>query len=323
LLWIEHVDGVPFRKLGDENQLSGKQTFLRVGREINRLPENYQLTQDLCDPKRFSGILIVDGKYVAVRPFEKKIPFIWGMDYLTHDIPYGDLYPAEDEASFSQFFQKLYDLGYNIKIVVADDRDGLKQALNKVFPYAKLQLCHNHYLENIRRDLKLRSDKTKKYERFFNSLKLHVFTEGTDEQKITQGLMHVFYKRTEGKRRLQNIVTTIKHRQTDLFNYLKVPGCPNTTNIIESYNSHLQGRLETIKGFQSFESARKWLNAYVIRRRTKKLTDCKGKFRPLNKHCSLEFTIKKQAQWPDVLKTLGISEINYFDFSENSQQIAD
>lgn len=323
MLWIEHVDGVPFRKLGDENQLSGKQTFLRVGREINRLPENYQLTQDLCDPKRFSGILIVDGKYVAVRPFEKKIPFIWGMDYLTHDIPYGDLYPAEDEASFSQFFQKLYDLGYNIKIVVADDRDGLKQALNKVFPYAKLQLCHNHYLENIRRDLKLRSDKTKKYERFFNSLKLHVFTEGTDEQKITQGLMHVFYKRTEGKRRLQNIVTTIKHRQTDLFNYLKVPGCPNTTNIIESYNSHLQGRLETIKGFQSFESARKWLNAYVIRRRTKKLTDCKGKFRPLNKHCSLEFTIKKQAQWPDVLKTLGISEINYFDFSENSQQIAD
>ncbi len=314
---------MPFRKLGDENQLSGKQTFLRVGREINQLPENLQLTKELCDPKRFCGILIIDVKYIAVRDFEKKIPFIWAMDYLTHDIPYGDLYPAEDEASFSQFFQKLYDLGYDLRIVVADDRDGLKQALNKVFPYAKLQLCHNHYLENIRRDLKLRSDKTKKYEHFFNSLKLHVFTEGTDDQKITQGLMHVFYKRTEGKRRLQNIVTTIKHRQTDLFNYLKVKGCPNTTNIIESYNSHLQGRLETIKGFQSFNSARKWLNAYVIRRRTKKLTDCKGKFKPLNKHCSLEFIIKKQAQWPDVLKTLGINEIKYFDFIEESAKSAD
>jgi len=100
------------------------------------------------------------------------------------------LYPAEDEAAFSQFFQKLYDLGYDVRIVVADDRGGLKQALHKVFPYAKLQLCHNHYLENIRRDLKVRTIKT--YEHFFNSLRQHVFLEGTSEEKITQGLMHVF-----------------------------------------------------------------------------------------------------------------------------------
>lgn len=255
-------------------------------------------------------MLVIDGKYVAVRGFDQKIPFIWAMDYLSHDIPYGDLFVAEDEASFSQFFQKLYNLGYDVKIVVADDRQGLKQALNKVFPYAKLQLCHNHYKENIRQLLNLRSDKAKKYEHFFNSLKLHVF-EATDEQKITQGLMHVFHNLTEGKRLLQNIVTAIKARQEDLFNYLKIPGSPNTTNIIESYNSHLQGRLETIRGFQSFDSARKWLNAYIVRRRAKKLTDCKGKFKPLNKHCSLEFTIKKQALWPDILQTLGINKI-YF-----------
>jgi hypothetical protein len=321
-LWIYHVDGTPFRKLGDQQGYSGgKQIFLKVQTEIDSLPWNWQLTKDLCDPNRFCGILIIDGKYVRVQGFEKKIPFVYCIDYLTHDILHNDLFPAEDEAAFSQFFQKLYDLGYNLKIVVADDRAGLKQALLKVFPYAKLQLCHNHYVENIRVDLNLRSDKTKKYDHFFNSLIKHVFE--VPEDKVTEGLMHVYQKRTEGKRLLQNIVTTIKARQEDLFNYFRVKDCPRTTNIIESYNSHFQARLKSIRSFQSFESARKWLNVYIIRRRTKKFTDCKGKFKKLNKHCSLEFTIKKQADWPEVLKDLGINKVNYFDFEENFPEKTD
>lgn len=158
---------------------------------------------------------------------------------------------AEDESSFSQFFQKLYDLGYDLKIVIADDRAGLKTALLKVFPYAKLQLCQNHYVENIRIDLNFRS--SDRYHIFFNSLINHVFK--VPEDKITEGLMHVFYNRTEGKRLLQNIVTTIKARQEDLFNYFRFKDCPNTTNIIESYNSHFQMRLKSIRSFQSFDGS--------------------------------------------------------------------
>jgi transposase-like protein len=278
------------------------------------LPDNTLLTKQLCDPKRFSGILDMDGKYVAVKGFNTKIPFIFGIDYLTHDIPFGDLYPAEDEASFSQFFQTLYDLGYDIKIVIADDRPGIKQALNKVFPYAKLQLCHVHFLENIRRILRVKTEE--RYRHFFNSLKLHVFTEGTDEEKIDKGLEHVLRNHAAHSPKLQDIIWEIKRRREVLFNYLKVKDCPNNTNLIELYNSHLNGRLKTIKGFQSFKSAKQWLNAYLIRRRTKQLTDCEGKFKYLNKHCSLEFTIKKQAKWPDVLKTLGINKINFSEKSD-------
>jgi len=302
---------VPFRKLGDEQGLSGKQVFLRVGREINSLPENFKLTKDLCDPRRFCHILIMDGKYIAVKGFNQKIPFVYGIDYLSHDIPYGDLYPAEDEMAFSRFFQKLYDLGLDIRIVVADDRAGLKQALHKVFPYAKLQLCHNHYLENLRSRLKVRIIQT--YQDFFNSLRQRVFLKGTDEQKIAKGLKYVMDQHAGRSRLLQNILFEIRDRQDDLFNYLKFPNCPNNTNLIELYNSHLNGRLKTIKGFQSFESARGWLNAYLIRRRTKALTDCQEKFKHLNKHSSLEFTIKKQAPWPEQLTNLGINKINFYE----------
>lgn len=307
---MEHIDGVPFRKLGNENGLSGAQAYNRVMDELKVLPSNTYLTKTVCDPTRFSDILIIDGKYVAVKGFSRKIPFIWALDYLTHDIPYGDVYVAEDELAFSQFFSRLKDLNYYPRIVVADDRAGLKQALYKVFPHTKLQLCHNHYLENIRRELRVRTVPT--YVHFFNSLRLHIFLEGTDEQTITQGLLHVFKNLTAGKRKLQNIITTIQSRYEDLFNYLTVKDCPNNTNIIELYNSHLNGRLKTIKGFQSVSSAKQWLNAYIIRRRTKQLTDCEGKFKYLNKHASLELTIKKQATWPDILINLGISKPNYF-----------
>jgi transposase-like protein len=251
---------------------------------------------------------------VAVKGFSQKIPFIWALDYLTHDIPFGDLYPTEDELSFSQFFGQLKAIGYGHAIVVADDRGGLKQALHKVFPHARLQLCHNHYLENIRKVLKVRTEE--KYQHFFHSLRLHVFLEGRDEQIITQGLNLLFKEHTNGRRILQNIITTIKAREEVLFNYLLVKDCPNNTNLIELYNSHLNGRLKTIKGFQSLASAKQWLNAYIIRRRTKQLTDCEGKFKYLNNHASLELTIKKQAHWPEQLTNLGIKEVKFFQKSD-------
>ena len=270
--------------------------FLKVAQELKELPWNHQLTKSLCNSILFSRILILDGKYVKVKGFETKIPFIYGIDYLTHDIPHGDLFRAEDEISFSEFFSKLEDIGYTPSVVVADDRGGLKTALNKVFPYARLQLCHNHYLENIRRDLKVRTEA--RYQHFFNALRLYVFLEGTNEQKITQGLMHIFHNRTRGSQKLQNIVYSIKHRETELFNYIHIKDCPNNTNLIELYNSHLNGRLKTIKGFQDIQSARRWLNGYLIRRRTKPLTDCKTKFKKLNGFASLQMTIKDFKFWP-------------------------
>lgn len=301
--------------MGDEYDLSGKQAFRRVEQELKRLPGNEWLTTHLCDRIRFSRILILDGKYIAVKGFDRKIPFLYGIDYLTHDIPLGELYAAEDEAAFSQFFTRLKRLGYRPRIVVADDRAGLKGALTKVFPGVLLQLCQTHYLENIRNLLRVRTEE--KYQQFFNSLRLHVFQKSKDEDGMIKGLQHVLAHHAGSDARLQNIVAEIYARRAELFNYFKIKDCPSNTNLIELYNSHLQGRLKTIKGFQSFESARIWLNAYLIRRRTKPLTDCKTKFKRLNGHAALAWTIKKQAQWPERLKRLGINKTKYYYFYES------
>jgi hypothetical protein len=309
-LWIEHIDGVGFRRLGDEKTLSGSQTYARVIVEMTQLPDNTKLTKELCDENLWSGILILDGKYVAVKDFERKIPFLFGIDYLSHDLPHGQVYLAEDEMNFSLYFQVIKDLGYNLRIVVVDDRDGIKQALHKVFPYTRVQLCHNHYLENIRKLLHVKTETT--YHHFFNSLKLHVFEAKTD-QDVTAGIKHVRNNKAGKNIMLWNILDEIERRRSDLFAYFHFPDCPNNTNLIELYNSHLNGRLKTIKGFQSLKSAKRWLNAWMIRRRTKKFNDCDTKFKHLNKHCSLEFTIKKQAHWPIILTKLGLKKVKAYE----------
>jgi len=65
---------------------------------MDQLPENTYLSANFCN--RWSGILNIDGKYVKVKGYKKKIPFIYCIDFLTHDIPVGLLAPSENYLTF-------------------------------------------------------------------------------------------------------------------------------------------------------------------------------------------------------------------------------
>jgi len=100
---------------------------------------------------------------------------------------------------------------------------------------------------------------------------------------------------------LLSIMADIIRREKELFAFKKIKNFPATNNIIESYNSHLNGHLKTIKNFDSYRSAERWLNAWMIRRRTKTLTDCDTPFKHLNGICSLKMSIKNGHDWPQIL----------------------
>jgi len=268
-------------------------------KEMNGLPDNTWLTNKYCN--RFCGILIVDGKHIKVKGFKKKLPFIYCIDYLTHDIPVGILVPSESYQVFLKLFRLLKTINYPLQVVVCDDVvSALKPALLHYFPKAKVQLCQNHYLENIRQKLKVRT--VENHVKFFNTIQTHIFKEEHHSKKEFNNVLHHLIKSHAKKDILrQQIVMDIYHRQKELFQYKTIANCPKTTNLIELYNSHIQSRLKSIKGFKSFKNAERWLNAYLIRRRTKSLTDCRGKFKKLNGKNSLELSIKKQANWPEIL----------------------
>lgn len=265
---------------------------------MNNLPDNSWLTSRYCN--RFSGLLILDGKHIKVKGYQKKIPFIYGIDYLTHDIPVGILAPSESSEAFKKYFRILKTCNYPLKAVICDDViDALKQAVLYYYPKTKIQLCQNHYLENIRQLLKVRTLTNHYY--FFHSLVKHVFKDYTDESQLNRALHHVFTKRARKDIVRQSIVMDIHRRREELFAYANIPHCPHNTNLLELFNSHVNARLNALKGFKSFHSAERWLNAWVLRRRTKPFTDCKGRFRHLNGKSSLEISIKEETSWPNIL----------------------
>lgn len=104
----------------------------------------------------------------------------------------------------------------------------------------------------------------------------------------------------------QAILLDIEKRKAVLLAYVLDKHIPRTTNLIECFNSHLEGRLKSLKGFQSIHHARLWFNAYFIRRRLKPFTDCGHKFQKLNGKCSLQLAIKNEEKFQRLKQKIGL-----------------
>lgn len=253
------------------------------------MPSNSALTAKYCNPRKFSGILVCDGTYVKVRNYEKKIPFIWGVDYLTHDFPVSMLAPSENFISCLGFFSKLKNVGYDLKCLVCDGNPAISNAAEYVFPKVITQTCLKHYLKNISDDLNIKS--SKKYRKFFKFIH-HVLYEITPNQQHIAHKIAANYDRFKDDEKQYYWMTKIMRDRQILTNYTRVDNAPRTTNIIECFNGHLKDRLRSIRGFKSFHSAKYWLNAYVIKRRFTKFKACGKKFKHLNGFSPLELTAK-------------------------------
>ena len=104
VLWTAHMDGVPFRKLANLYGISQGKAYSQVEDEMNQLPENTYLSANFCFRSRWSGILNIDGKYIKIKGYPKKIPFVYSIDFLTHDMPAGVLAPSESYQVFLEAF---------------------------------------------------------------------------------------------------------------------------------------------------------------------------------------------------------------------------
>jgi transposase-like protein len=299
---------VPLRKLADENELSLGATYRQIENELEALPDNTSLSRNYCN--RWSGRLVIDGKYVKVKGYDEKIPFIYyGIDYLTHDIPVGLLAPSENYFAMLKLFSLLKSINYPLQLAVSDENAPLGKALFISYPRAKLQLCHNHYLENIRESLLVRTEE--EFKGFFFELRQAFRARVSSQKRNTLfGQIYQDYVLDENREQKKAIIKTImadvQRKYGQLFVYEKsgndyLPHSPQTTNIVESYNSHIQGRLKSIKGFESFYSAKRFLNAWLIRRRTKTLTDCNQRFKHLNGFAPLQMSLKRGLPYPQIL----------------------
>ncbi len=98
------------------------------------------------------------------------------------------------------------------------------------------------------------------------------------------------YYPTEHINKVRKLFTDFRENKKYLINFLKYPhlNIPNTTNLVEGLNSQLESRLVLIRGFETERTADNYINALILKRRFKKFTDCRGKFKSLNKKTPLE-----------------------------------
>lgn len=188
-----------------------------------------------------------------------------------------------------KFFKSLKLLRYPLQAIVSDDNVNIYEACKAIFPAAVTQLCLNHYKEGVRGNLAVRTDPT--YRPFMYEIE-QLFEQRRAEIEFVN-IASKITRKYGGDPRCMSVMIDIQRRLPMLTAYMHHHHIPRTNNLIESFNSHLQGRLKTIKGFESFKHADEWLNAYFLHRRLKPFTDCEGKFRGLNGYSSLQKTIKK------------------------------
>ncbi|MDP2860378.1 MAG: transposase [bacterium] len=260
--------------------------------ELKRLPDNNQVTFKYCD--RFSHVFVFDGKYFNVADKQYDWVLLWGIDYFRHDIPVFTVASSENYQSWSKFFFHFRLINHHPKLLVCDDNTNLKMAARYNFPEVKIQTCFNHFKENIRRDLRVRSDDT--YKKFMERIE-DIFEEKLNDEVMNKKLFGV-YRDYQSDPVCVSVLLNIEKHKEELLGYRGFPHAPVTTNLIEGMNSHLEKRLQSLCSFQDINHAKLWLNGYVLKRRFTKFTDCRTKFRCLKGKTGVELTKKKDAVLP-------------------------
>ena len=288
----DHLDGLSFRKLAIKYDTSSMTAWRVCEEALLKLPDNNKFSFKYCN--RFSNIYVCDGKYFNIKGFEYDYALLWGIDYFKHDIPVFILAPSENYSAWATYFSIFRILNRYIELLVCDDNTNLKLAARNSFPEVKIQTCFNHFKENIRGNLKVRSDTT--YKPFMRRIE-DVLTEKLSDDAMNKKLF-ALYKDYHTDPLCLSILTNIEKYKPELTAYRNIPRAPITSNMIEGLNGHLEARLFSLRSFQSLTHARLWFNGYILKRRFTKYTDCRGKFRYMNGKTGVSMTKKHDVVLP-------------------------
>lgn len=262
--------------------------------ELNKLPNNNQFTFNYCN--RFSSVFVFDGKYFNVADAEHDWVLLWGVDYFRHDIPVFIIAPSENYQSWRKLFSYFRILTVYPQLLVCDDNINLKMAARSAFPAVKIQTCYNHFKENIRRYLHIRS--VNSYKPFMKRVESVLDSSNKLSDETFNRWMFCLFRDFKDDSLCLSTLTNIEKYKQELLAYRNIPQAPLTNNIIEGLNGHLEGRLQKLRSFQTIKHARLWFNGYILKRRFTKFTDCRGKFSYLRGKTGVQMTKKERVILP-------------------------
>ncbi len=250
----DHLDGLSFRKLAVKYHISKSLAWEICHEQLRKLPDNNQFTFKYCS--RFSKIFLFDGKYFNVASEKYDWVLLWGIDYFRHDIPVFTIAPSENYQSWAKCFSYFRILECQPELVVCDDNVNLKMAARNRFPGCRIQTCYNHFKENIRRDLHIRSEQGKQYRDFMRRIESVLSSSQKIATHTLNNWMYCLYRDYKHDPVCLQTLTNIEKYKMELLAYRGISQAPVTTNLIEGLNGHLEARLQALRSFQTIEYAR-------------------------------------------------------------------
>jgi len=220
----DHLDGLSFRSLANKYKVSHMKIWRICYEELKKLPNNNQFTFNYCN--RFSSVFVFDGKYFNVAESEHNRVLLWRVDYFRHDVPVFTVAPSENYQNWSKFFFYFRLLNHHPELLVCDDNINLKMAARKHFPAVKIQTCYNHFKENIRRELNVRSDPTYRY----ISVAIDNILSHRQPMWMFNERFQRLYDKYSSNPVAQQVLTNVQKNKTELLAYKWIRKSPYTNN---------------------------------------------------------------------------------------------
>lgn len=240
---------------------------------------------------RWSGVLVVDGKYVksydrltkqfkgkrsdeALKAMNRKV-WLCGIDYGTGDLPHYELAEEETKIDLVMYFQTLKKIGYPLRVLVCDGNADIPSAAKHVFgENIIVQLCTRHFTEALKRHAGTLIDHPSVQNVIFLIQRI------IEADNLEQA--GIFLERLKQLPRLtaleKELIMLFKRDAEKLTAHLLHPDIPipHTSNDIENLFRQLNLRLKPIGRFYRWQYAGNYLKAWALLRRFTPFTDCRN-----------------------------------------------
>ncbi len=207
-------------------------------------------------------LLYIDAGFFHVRrdTVEKEaVYFVLGIDEEGHrEILHFALSPSESATLWEEVLMELKERGLRkVEFVVSDGLLGLREAVSRVFPEARLQLCWLHKVKNLLAKVRKRDRAALAYD-----LKLIYKAENLQGAKQAFSLFKLLWSSKYPK-----VVSSLERDIDILLQFMKAP--PQvwdklyTTNMLERTIKEIKRRTKTIETFPTPESLEKLIYLQV------------------------------------------------------------
>ncbi len=264
---------------------------------------------------RSSGVIGVDEKWVLVpknsKPEGKRKRWMYvylAVDVYTYDLLHIDIYPYNGKNEARAFLQALKAKGYQPQVIITDMNQDYDQPIQRVFPAAVHHECVFHALQWAQRRIKevYGNDYARTHPEAVDlKNKLYRIFKAKSKKTVRKRFQEVMALKEEYIARTPEakcIFDFLKRHYPKLINAVENPLVPLTNNTVELVIRRFDQHYQNMCGFDSIETARKYLRVFNLAYRftpfTKDNRPVKGRELDIRGKCPLQLAGYDISQMP-------------------------